>query len=552
MTNLKHSTINLIIIALLLAGCTAPVTQPGPAATAAVTEQPALSTPASATTQAPEAQTSFDPENNIPLKDAVANLQPQDVFQNFYDITQVPRPSGHDDQIREFLVNFGNGLGLETLVDEAGNVLIRKPASAGMENRQVVVLQAHMDMVPQAAAGKDFDFATEPIQAFVNGDYIITDGTTLGADDGIGMAMIMALLQSKTLQAGPLEALFTVDEETSMSGANGLKPDFLKGRILINLDGEEVGVFTIGSAGGERVNSNFSYEQVPAPADMVSYAVKVEGLQGGHSGVDINKGRGHATKLLVRLLKGAEESYGLRLASIAGGTVSNAIPSDASAVVFLSSDQVDAFTNYVKEFEATARTELAATEPDLAVNLEAVEPPAQVMDLGFQNTLLDALYGTPQGVARMSDTVPGLVETSNNLGVATIQDGQMQLVCYARSSVDSELKDQAQMVASVWELGDFPAEFADRYSGWTPNPDSPILGMMQSIYIQLFDADPTVSAVHAGLECGTIGGIYPEMDMISLGPNIIDVHSPSERLYIPSVKDVMDLVSATLQQIPEQ
>ncbi len=315
----------------------------------------ACSTPAMLTNPAPAATSS----EMVPLKDALPYLQPQDVFQNFYDITQIPRPSGYMDQIRPFLVRFGQSLGLETVVDAAGNVIIRKPASPGMENRPTVILQAHMDMVAQPADG-NFDIYTEPIQAYVSGDYVIANGTTLGADDGIGIAMIMVILQSETLQTPPIEALFTVDEETTMSGARGLTTGELQGRTYINLDSENEGVFTIGSAGGEIIVIDGGYTQTAAPADLISYQVKVSGLQGGHSGVDINKGRGHATRLLVRLLKGAIQPYSLVIASLAGGTAANAIPTEADATVFLPASQVVTFTQYVKDYE-THRPERASS-----------------------------------------------------------------------------------------------------------------------------------------------------------------------------------------------
>ena len=556
-----HQLVNLILAAILLVSCTAPAAPANAPNTAASTAQvAAISTattspskippttaavPAVSPTSAP-----FSPASQIPLKDALSTLQPQDVFTNFYQITQIPRPSGYMDQIRAFLVQFGQGLELETIVDDAGNVIIRKPAIAGMENRQVVVLQAHMDMVAQKAEGKDFDFTKDPIQAYVSGDYVVADGTTLGADDGSGIAIIMSILQSKTLKAGPIEALFTVDEETSMSGANGLRPDELKGRTLINLDGETEGTFTIGSAGGEDVTINASYKQVPAPANMVAYQVKVSGLQGGHSGVDIDKGRGHATKLLVRLLKESLKPYGLRIASLEGGTAKNAIPTAASAVVFIADANVDAFTKQVQDFEATVQAELKATEPNLSVQLQAVQPPTQVMDEAWQNTLINALYGTPQGVQRMSDAVPGLVETSTNLGISTGQDGQLQIFCFPRSSVNSELQDAAQMIGSVWELAGYQTEISNTFAAWTPNSNSPILGLMQSTYEDLYGQQPEVSAVHAGLECGALAGIYPDMDMISIGPTLEKVHTTSERMYVPSVQKVMDLLTAVLQQIP--
>ena len=552
----------IMSLALLLAACSAPQmtnstaveageTIGSTAASLAPTKTPLTENTEAAPESPPVSNAPASPMGIVPLEAAFDDLQPQDVFRNFYNITQIPRPSGQMEQIRAFLVAFGEGLGLETIVDQAGNVIIRKPAAAGLENRESVVLQAHMDMVPQKTDEKGFDFAIDPIQAFVDGDYIITDGTTLGADDGIGIAMIMAVLQSETLQMGPVEGLFTVDEETDMSGINGLASDVLQGTTLINLDSEEEGTFTIGSAGGEHASVHFRYEQAPAPVDMVSYEVRVEGLKGGHSGVDINLGRGHATKILVRLLKEAAEPFGLRLASISGGTAGNAIPREASALVFIADAQVAPFLSFAEDFEATLRSELQAVEPDLRVEVKEAEAPQQVMNESFQTILINALYGTPQGVLRMSDVVPGLVETSTNMGIANALDGQLEVICYPRSSVDSALADAGQMIASVWELAGYTVEFSDSYSGWSPDADSPILGLMQEVYKDSYGHEPEIMAVHAGLECGVIGGTYPDMDMISVGPTIENVHSPSESLYIPSVAMVMDLLTATLEQIPE-
>ncbi len=551
----------IISLALLLAACSTPEIA---SSTAVEAEEPVVSTAAVSSTEPPTAEiaeAALDSEpaaseatllmDNVPLGDALDELQPRDVFNNFYDITQVPRPSGHTEQIQAFLLAFGEGLGLETIVDRAGNVIIRRPPAPGLENREGVVLQAHVDMVPQKTDEKAFDFASDPIQAFVDGDYIVTDGTTLGADDGIGMAMIMAVLQSETLQTGPIEGLFTVDEETDMSGINGLAADVLHGTTLINLDSEEEGTFTIGSAGGERANVTSSYAQEPVPAEMMSYQAKVAGLKGGHSGVDINLGRGHATKILVRLLKEAAEPYGLRVATISSGTAGNAIPREAEALVFIAEAQVEPFLKFSEDFEATVRSELQAVEPDLRVEVTEAEATQQVMGKDFQATLIDALYGTPQGVLRMSDAVPGLVETSTNTGITNAQDGQLEVICYLRSSVDSALADTGQMIASVWELADIPVEFSDAYGGWTPDPDSPILALMQEVYAGLYGQEPTISAVHAGLECGVVTSAYPDMDMISVGPTIENVHSPSERLYIPSVAKTMELLTETLEQMPE-
>jgi dipeptidase D len=556
-----HNNLYFVLITgmvWLLAACSAPEMDNSPAAESVepiAVGASGIPTETATTEDAPQsapvAEAITSSTARVPFEEALDDLHPTDVFKNFYSITQVPRPSGEMEQIRDFLVTFGKGLGLETIVDEAGNVIIRKPASAGFENREGVILQAHMDMVPQKSEDKAFDFAADPIEAFVDGDFIVTDGTTLGADDGIGIAMIMTALQSETLRTGPIEGLFTVDEETDMSGINGLAAGVLQGTTLINLDSEEEGMFTIGSAGGERAEVHTTYTEVPVPADMVSYEVAVEGLKGGHSGVDINLGRGHATKILVRLLKESAQLYGLRVASISGGTAGNAIPRDAEAVVYIAGSQVEPFLRFVEEFEAKVRSELQAVEPDLRVEISEADAPQQVMEESFQATLINALYGGPQGVLRMSDAVPGLVETSTNMGIINAVDGQLEVIYYLRSSVDSALDDVGQMIASVWELAGIPVEFSDAYGGWTPDPDSPVLALMQEVYEDLYGQEPTISAVHAGLECGVVTGTYPDMDMISVGPTIENVHSPSERLHIPSVAKVMDLLTATLEQMPE-
>ena len=490
--------------------------------------------------------------DKTPLKDAVASMEPQDVWQNFYDLTQIPRPSHHEEQVREFLVQFGQDLGLETIVDEAGNVLIRKPASPGMEDRQGVILQAHMDMVPQKTPDSDHDFLTDPIDAYVDGEWVVADGTTLGADDGIGMAIAMAVLQSKTPAFGPIEALFTVNEEDGMDGALGLQPGLLQGDTLINLDSEDEGVFTIGSAGGDYIDVDTTYAEVAPPAATAAYTVTVSGLQGGHSGVDIDKGRGHATKLLVRLLSPATEQFGVRLAKIAGGDAANAITREATALVVVPDDQVDAFLKYIQQYEGIVRSELAAVEPDLKVEATPTGIPAKVMDESAQRMLINALYGTPQGVLRMSDAVPGLVETSTNMGIVTGADGKMAITCLPRSSVDTELDDVNQMIASVWNLAGIPVTISGRYSGWNPDPDSPILLLMEDVYQEMFGQQPEVTALHAGLECGTISAKYPGMDAISIGPTLQNVHTPNERLEVATVKKLNDFLLETLQRIPEK
>jgi dipeptidase D len=492
----------------------------------------------------------------VPLKDTLPSMTPQDVWQNFYNITQVPRPSGHVEQMRAFLVDFGKGLNLDTTVDEAGNVLIRKPASKGMEDRPGVVMQAHMDMVGTPRPGTTFDFETQPIQAYVAGDWVHASDTTLGADNGIGMAIIMAMLQRKDLIAPAIEALFTVDEETTMAGANGLKPGVLEGGSYINLDSEVEGEFTIGSAGGLTQKNVLAFQTGGEPQGTATafYTVTVTGLTGGHSGLDIDKGRGSATKLMVRLLRPAGEWYGLRLASLQGGEHHNSIPSQATALVMLPTANYQAFDDYLKQSEATFRKELAAVDPKLTVGwiTSTVSGPAPaLMTLSSQNRVLDALNANPQGVLRMSDAVPGLVETSNNLGLVATADGFVTATNLSRGSVDSELADAGAMITSVWDLAGAQTTVTDRYPGWTPDPESPLLDLFMQTYKQLYaDKEPAYTALHAGLECGTVASKYPEMDFISMGPTLVDVHNADERLQVSTVPRVVDLIVAVLGQVP--
>ena len=526
---------------------------PTTAATAASTPlaQPAAAMPT------PDPGLTAPVTGGTPLKDALPSMTPQDVWQNFFDITQVPRPSGRDDQIRTFLVNFGKGLNLDTTVDDAGNVLIRKPASKGMEDHAGVVLQAHMDMVAQKTADKDFDFLTDPIQAYVAGDWVHADDTTLGADDGIGIAVIMAMLQRKDLVAPAIEALFTVDEETTMSGMNGLGSDELHGSDYINIDSEVEGQFTIGSAGGMTVQSSLAYQgHIGGPINVTTayYTVTVTGLTGGHSGLDINKGRGSATKLLVRALWPAGTQYGVRLVSLQGGTAHNAIPTEANAIVMVPVELAPGFADYLKQFETTVRQELAATDPNLAVKFITATLPTipQVMSAASQQRVLDVLYANPQGVLRMSDSVPGLVETSNNMGVVTTENGFVKATNLARSSIDSELTDAGVMVMSDWDLAGGQYAVTDHYPGWDPNPNSPLLALFEQTYKQLYGVDASYVALHAGLECGTVAGKYPQMDLISIGPTLVDVHSPTERLQVSTVPKVVDLLVSVLAQIPAE
>ncbi len=488
--------------------------------------------------------------DKIPLADAIANMTPQDVWQRFYDVTQIPRRSGHEVEIQAYLVQFGTSLGLETIVDSVGNVLIRKPATPGMENRKGVVLQAHMDMVADQAPGVIHDWDNDPITAYVEDDWVKAEGTTLGADDGIGMALAMGILQSNTITAGPLEALFTVDEEAGMTGAKGLAPGVLTGDILVNLDGELDGEFTIGCAGGEAGDVRVDYVETAFPRGMAAYQFTIQGLKGGHSGTEINLGHGNAAKLLVRFLKDGAARYGLRVAQLSSGTAANSIPRDGSAFVCIPGGKDGEFLAHVAEYAAILKSELGAVETGLSVTAAAADPPPRLMSEKAQRNLINAFYATPQGVIRMSDNVANLVETSTNMGIARAAGRVAECSNRLRSSVDTSIDDVANMLSSVWELAGAQVVYSGRYPGWKPNPDSPIVLLMSDVYRALFATDPSVVAIHAGLECGTIYGTYPNLDMISVGPTTKEVHTSNERLYVPSVQRTMDLLAETLKQIP--
>ncbi len=485
----------------------------------------------------------------VPLKDALATLTPRLVFERFYDLTQIPRPSGQTQEVAEYLTAFSNSLNLETTIDAAGNVLIRKPAALGMEGKPTVILQGHMDMVPQKTPESTHDFTKDPISAYLDGGWIKADGTTLGADDGIGMALALALLQDESLRAGPIEALFTVDEETTMTGANGLVPGELEGRILINLDSETEGEFTIGSAGGEHVDVAVALEEVPTAAGAQGVRVTVAGLTGGHSGVDIDKGRGHAIQLLLRLLEQSAQPFDLALAETSGGTAPNAIPREATALVAVPADQVTPFLAAVSDFEKAAQAEFAATDPGVTITATLADAPARVLLPDAQAKVLAALAATPQGIITMSPTVPGLPQTSNNVGILKMESGALSLTCFPRSSVDADLDAVAQTITEAWLDTGGETTITGRFSGWNPNPDSPIVKLMKQVYGDMFQAEPKVGAIHAGLECGTIAAMYPGMDAISVGPTLKDVHTPGERLDVASVAKLCELLVETLKRV---
>ena len=445
------------------------------------------------------------------------------------------------------MTRFGNGLGLETLVDDVGNVIIRKPATAGMENRKGVILQAHLDMVPQKNSDVVHDFEKDPIRPYIDGEWVRAKGTTLGADNGLGVAVIMAILEADDLVHGPLEALFTVDEETGMTGAFGLKAGLLKGEILINLDSEDEGELYVGCAGGLDGSFSWTGRQEAVPTGCEAFRLAITGLKGGHSGMDINLGRGNANKLLVRFLQPLSANCGARLASIEGGNMRNAIPREAFALLCIPAAQVGAAKQTVAALAAAVAAELSAVDGGLKVALEPAGMPAAVVDEAIQRALILAVYACPNGVVRMSDTVPGLVETSTNLAIVKLHDGVAQVACLLRSSVDSAKDDLAGAMRAAFTLAGASVAFTGGYPGWKPNPDSAILQTMKSVYQQLYGKIPAVKAIHAGLECGLLGGVYPHWDMISCGPTIRSPHSPDERLKIDTVEKWWNFLVATLK-----
>ncbi|NVO21597.1 MAG: aminoacyl-histidine dipeptidase [Bacteroidetes bacterium] len=478
-------------------------------------------------------------------------LYPELVWNYFEEICKIPRPSKKEQLIAAYIIQVAEKLNLECLTDETGNILVRKPASMGKENLAIVVLQSHIDMVCEKNSDVYHDFDKDPIVPRLDGEWIKATGTTLGADDGIGIAAQLAIMEDNTIIHGPLEFLFTVDEETGLTGAYGLKPEFLKGRILLNLDSEDEGELFIGCAGGKDTTITFSYSKVPVNYDCSSFQIKVTGLKGGHSGDDINKGLGNANKILNRLLWNSGNKFEMRISSFEGGNLRNAISREAFATVMVPKRFQQDFIKYVKEYNLTVKAEFKTTEPDLLVSYQTAEMPSFVMDLSSQEKLLNAIYACPHGVIAMSADIPNFVETSTNLASIKFTDKQIIIGTSQRSSSESGKDDVVSMVASVFRLAGGKIVHSDGYPGWTPNPKSKVLEITREAYKKLFTTEPKVLAIHAGLECGLIGECYPDMDMISFGPTIKGAHSPDERLLISTVRKFWDLTLEVLRNIPE-
>ncbi|WP_034891530.1 aminoacyl-histidine dipeptidase [Gillisia sp. Hel_I_29] len=484
------------------------------------------------------------------MNEEIRALEPKNLWNKFADLNAVPRPSKKEERVIEFMKNFGNDLNLETQVDSVGNVIIKKPATKGMENRKVVVLQSHLDMVHQKNNDTNFDFDTQGIEMYVDGDWVRAKGTTLGADNGLGVATIMAILESDSIEHPALEALFTIDEETGMTGAKGLEEGLLEGEILLNLDTEEDDEIGIGCAGGVDVTAKRTYSQEDAPEDAVAFKIVVNGLQGGHSGMDIIKGLGNANKFMNRLLFNASEDLDLRISSINGGGLRNAIPRESEAVVVIDDFQVKAFKSELEDEIDAIKTEFSKLEPNLKVSITETEVPAKVMEAQVQAQVQKAIYAAHNGVYRMSPEIEGLVETSNNIAKVEIKDGKIEIKCLTRSSVETSKDDLANSLKSSFELAGFDVELSGDYPGWAPNRESAILTVLDDLYEKMNGERADVAACHAGLECGIIGNHYPEMDMISFGPTIRGAHSPDERASISSAKKYWKFVLEILKNIP--
>ncbi|MBU2950112.1 aminoacyl-histidine dipeptidase [Tamlana agarivorans] len=480
----------------------------------------------------------------------VRQLEPQALWNKFADLNAVPRPSKKEERVIAFMKAFGENLGLETIVDEVGNVIIKKPATAGMEDRVTIVMQSHLDMVHQKNNDTDFDFDTQGIEMYVDGDWVRAKGTTLGADNGLGVATIMAILESDTIAHPAIEALFTIDEETGMTGAMGLKGGLLSGGILLNLDTEEDDEIGVGCAGGVDVTAKRTYNLEETPEFKIGYEITVKGLQGGHSGMQIHEGLGNANKIMNRVLFDGFENFGLRISEINGGSLRNAIPRESHAIVAIDAIHEDAFLLEMALIANTIQKELKTMEPDLVIEVSKCDTPENIMDLGVQEGVTRAIYAAVNGVYRMSADIPGLVETSNNIARIIVKDGEIHIGCLTRSSVESSKDDLANTLRSTFELTGCEVEVSGDYPGWAPNMDSAILKVMDKIYEDLNGEKAHVAACHAGLECGILGQNYPEMDMISFGPTIKGAHSPDERAQISSVQKYWKFVLAILKEIP--
>lgn len=480
----------------------------------------------------------------------IKNLNPECIWRNFDALTQVPRPSGHLEKVQHMLLEFAARVGVEAFKDAAGNIVMRKPASPGMENRKGIILQAHMDMVPQKSNESTHNFETDPIQTYVDGEWVKAKGTTLGADNGIGVAAIMAVMEDKTLVHGPVEGLITADEETGMFGANDLPEGELNGDILLNLDSETWGKFVIGSAGGVDITATLEYKEVETDKDDAAVKVVIKGLKGGHSGLEINEGRGNANKLMARFVHEAIAEYGARLATWHGGNMRNAIPFECETVLTLPKENVEALKEAVAEWCALFNNEYRTIEENIQFFVEDVEAPATQVPEEIQDNLLDAIYGCHNGVLRMIPVFPSVVETSSNLAIIDINGGHAYFKLLARSSRESMRDYIATTLESTFSMAGMKVEMSGEYGGWDPNTDSEILHLLEKNYRELFNEDAIEQVDHAGLECSVILGKYPHLDVVSLGPTMRSPHTTTERCLISTVAPFWELLKKTMAEAP--
>ncbi|MEK6492551.1 aminoacyl-histidine dipeptidase [Myroides odoratimimus] len=489
------------------------------------------------------------------MSQEVRGLEPKNLWNKFADLNAVPRPSKKEERVIEFMMNFGKSLGLETIKDEVGNVIIKKPATKGLENRKVVVMQSHLDMVHQKNNDTVFDFDTQGIDMYVEDGWVRARGTTLGADNGLGVAAIMAILESNEIPHPAIEALFTIDEETGMTGAKGLQGGMLEGEILLNLDTEEDDEIDIGCAGGVDVTASAEYDEEDTPEGSIGYRITVKGLKGGHSGMDIHKGLGNANKIMNRLLFDAFDNFGLQISKIKGGSLRNAIPRESVAEVIIASTFDEAFVFDMTSIVDEIKAELHTVDSDFEVifeKLDTADTPKKVMPSMAQYFFVRSMYTAHNGVFRMSPDFDDLVEASNNIAKVDLGEGKLVVKCLTRSSVESSKFDVANSLRSAFELMGCEVEFSGSYPGWTPNSESEILDVLVDIYEKQVGEKPNVVACHAGLECGILGTNYPDMDMISFGPTIRGAHSPVERANIVSVQKFWKFLLEILTQIPEK
>ncbi len=481
----------------------------------------------------------------------IANIAPQEIWENFSKLNAVPRASKKEERVIKFIEDFGKALNLPTYTDKVGNVIIKKPATPGMEKRAVVALQSHLDMVHQKNSDTNFDFDTQGIDMYVDGDWVKAKGTTLGADNGIGVATIMGLLASTNIPHPPLEALFTIDEETGMTGALNLQPGLLNAKMMLNLDTEEDNELTIGCAGGIDVTAEGVYKEIAPLVNTIAYSIFVKGLTGGHSGMDIHKGRGNANKLMNRILLSIAEQMPIEIATIDGGSLRNAIPRESVATICVNENSKNAFEQLFHQLMSEIKEENRITDPLLTIELANAETPLQAMDAATALNFLRAIAVCPNGIYRMSAAINDLVQSSNNLARIELGNGKYSVKCLTRSSVNTEKMEVAQAVKSAFELIQAKVTYGGSYPGWTPNPNATIVKLMSELYENLFHEKPHVNACHAGLECGILNGPYPEIEMISFGPTIRGAHSPDEKVSVSSVQKFWKYLLETLKQIPE-